>query len=301
MLPCIKPSPSAISAALEKWRDTVRDNAADIQALIVDHVATGSPLGELERLIEAPPGSLTAFISSDHERIKAVSAAMVIGEANLKDAINAEAMSIAFVDPADVLDNDGEMRPLQSIPLRARRAIKKIEVQDGQDSDGNAWKRTKIEFYDKVKALTMLGSDRGMFAERHNVDVNVRTIEQMLASTWAEREAQRAIAAGKAGNDTASHDSSTPATPLADQDQNVLSCEFSLEGGEGSASGTPPAGVRDSSHESPPSPSDFLKISDSPGDAGNILADDAPKQDWPAKDVGVDDGGDVDPWIEGEL
>ncbi len=68
-----------------------------------------------------------------------------------------ELVSIALVDPADMLGMDGKLLSLQEMPERVRRAISSVEMTP---------LGPKYKMHDKLKALEMLGKYRRMWDKK---------------------------------------------------------------------------------------------------------------------------------------
>jgi phage terminase small subunit len=73
------------------------------------------------------------------------------------DRVIQEMMRIAFIDPAELFDDNGELKPISQIPREYRAAISSIS----RNSDG-----TRITLWSKVEALRDLGKHLRMFVEQ---------------------------------------------------------------------------------------------------------------------------------------
>lgn len=74
------------------------------------------------------------------------------------DRVLVELARIAFLDPLDVMDDDGQMKPLSQIPAHARRAICGVQVSM---RDGDV--RITPKLLSKVDALANLGKHLKLF------------------------------------------------------------------------------------------------------------------------------------------
>lgn len=105
---------------------------------------------------------------------------------------------VAGIDPLDVFDDDGKFKKPKDIPPAVRRVIKKWKVkqtflydpnnQPMTDAKGNHIVETEIlemEFWDKMKAVELLGREKSLFKENktivHDVGSNMRSV--LLEST----------------------------------------------------------------------------------------------------------------------
>lgn len=65
----------------------------------------------------------------------------------------------AFLDPRDIFDTTGNLRPVHEMPEGARRALAALDFgKDGQ---------VKLKFCNKVEALKLLGQHLKLFTEVH--------------------------------------------------------------------------------------------------------------------------------------
>jgi phage terminase small subunit len=78
-----------------------------------------------------------------------------------------EICAIAFVDPGEMLNNDGSLKQLSEIPPHARKAINAIVQEE-------SWKgkRKEVRLLDKLKALELLGRHLKLFKDELKVTVS---------------------------------------------------------------------------------------------------------------------------------
>lgn len=91
---------------------------------------------------------------------------------------------IASLDPSDLYDDSGFLRPLKDMPKRARLCIKKIktnEIFDGQGDQRSVIGITKeIEALDPQKALDAIGKHMGWLKEKVEINGALK-LEQLVA------------------------------------------------------------------------------------------------------------------------
>jgi len=89
------------------------------------------------------------------------------------DTVLRELLRMLQSDPADLVNEDGTMKPLHEIPLDARRAIASIETSDIRNVDGEVIGRLhKVKFWNKERAAEMLARHLSLFADKITVDID---------------------------------------------------------------------------------------------------------------------------------
>lgn len=96
------------------------------------------------------------------------------------DTILHELLRLARVDIGDVYDENGYLLNVKDIPEDARRAIAGIDVFVERDHDGVPIGETKkIRFYDKTKALELIGKHLKLFTDRIEVSGSIGLAERL--------------------------------------------------------------------------------------------------------------------------
>lgn len=94
-----------------------------------------------------------------------------------------ELLRLARVDIAGAFDSEGRLRPIHEIPEDVRRAVAGVDVVE---RDGTL--TTKVRFWDKTRALELLGKHLRLFIERVEHSGNVTLEELVAGSRKAEQE-----------------------------------------------------------------------------------------------------------------
>lgn len=92
---------------------------------------------------------------------------------------------IGLADVALCFEDDGRMKRIQDIPLKTRQAIQSLKTIEyfegtGRDREQVGWIR-EIDFGNKVKANELLARHLGLLNNDKNVNLNIRTFEQIIA------------------------------------------------------------------------------------------------------------------------
>lgn len=108
-------------------------------------------------------GSAVAMMSRPRvqERLEALSAQQRERVGVEADRILLELLRVALLDPIDLFDDQGRLKPLDTMPEAARRAIAQLEVTTGLDGQTT----TKVKLHGKLEALKMLGQYKQLFSD----------------------------------------------------------------------------------------------------------------------------------------
>lgn len=93
------------------------------------------------------------------------------------DTVLQELLKIALVDVAEAYDDSGNLLPIKEMPKAIRQAISSIE--DGEIR--------KLRFYDKTKALELLGKHLKLFTELREISGKV-TLEDLVSQSAGDKK-----------------------------------------------------------------------------------------------------------------
>lgn len=89
-----------------------------------------------------------------------------LARANVKhERIIREIADLAFLDPIDFVDDEGNVRSLSDMPPDARRAIAGIKVRTQKAPDGSETVTREVKFADKNSALDKLMRHAGLYKD----------------------------------------------------------------------------------------------------------------------------------------
>lgn len=108
------------------------------------------------------------------------------------DEVLMELRRVALTDLADAFDGKtGALKAPKDMPPELRRALSGIEVEDLYEGRGRerecVGQVRKVKFWDKVKALELLGKHLGLFREVHEHRGKV-TLEKLVLGSFDEGE-----------------------------------------------------------------------------------------------------------------
>jgi len=83
----------------------------------------------------------------------------------VQENVLAELSRIAFSDPADLFDSDGQLLSVRQMPKRVRQAVQSIKISRKKEGD-EVVETKEIRFWPKVTALENLAEHLGLFQKR---------------------------------------------------------------------------------------------------------------------------------------
>lgn len=104
-----------------------------------------------------------------------------------EERILREVAAIAFLDPADYFDEDGNLRHVKDMPEQARRALAQIEVKAVGNEEAQAFV-TRIRHGDKKGALELLMKFKKMLTDKveHGGEIKTGGVLLVPAETSLE-------------------------------------------------------------------------------------------------------------------
>ena len=155
--------------------------------VICENISCGSTLVELADLYDLNYGKLSLWISSDSGRRSAVAAAIQIRTEWGQDVIIRELKRIAYADVREMFHEQGALKAARDWPSEAARSVASVKTKELFDNEGNEiGEMNEIKFYDKLKALELLGKNLKMFTEKHEHGLS-KSLEDLLAQSNGEK------------------------------------------------------------------------------------------------------------------
>jgi phage terminase small subunit len=109
---------------------------------------------------------------------------------------------IAYMDLADILEPNGDLKPLTKIPEEARRALASLDIETivmkkglSQMLGTQAEKKLKrLKMHSKEKALELLGKHLGLFKESVKLEGGEKPVELQVTAVDLEERIKTMIA-----------------------------------------------------------------------------------------------------------
>lgn len=109
------------------------------------------------------------------------------------DFVVRELLALASVDIAAAFDEKtGSLLPIHQIPPEVRKALAGVEVFEEFAGKGEARQHvgntTKVKWWDRIRALELLGKYHGLFAEKVDLTVTTNAATRILEARKRGRE-----------------------------------------------------------------------------------------------------------------
>lgn len=182
----IKAEPSM----MERYEDFIgRDDALD---QVCSFIASGGSLPKLAELLEVRHGDLSNWLHKDKDRSQRYIKAMNDRSEYDREIIVDELKKVAMIDIRKVFKPDGSMLPVDQWPEEIAKAVSSVEVFEefegkGEERHQIGWTK-RVKFWDKTKALDMLGRSHGMFIDRKEVSGNMTLGDLIMQSMVFDSE-----------------------------------------------------------------------------------------------------------------
>lgn len=157
----------------------------DILDTICSYVASGGTIVTLANCWDIRFGDLSNWLHKEPERSKRYRDALEDRTEWAMERLLRELRSIALSDIKQLFNEDGAVLPVSEWPDSVSRAISSIEVDElwGKNAEGKNEQigtTKKVKFWDKLRALELIGKNVGMFVDRH-VHEGKLTLEHLVA------------------------------------------------------------------------------------------------------------------------
>lgn len=151
---------------------------------ILGHIANGGSLKDLSEMWGCRPSDVHKHLLSIDPDGVLLANAYKIAENMDKDLITEQLRHVVGSKVTDAYSADGELIPVDEWPIPLQASVQGIELDERYDPKTGSLAGTskKVKFMDKLRAIELLGKERGMF-NKSKVEVQV-SLEQLVADSW---------------------------------------------------------------------------------------------------------------------
>lgn len=171
-------------------RDRTEMKLADPATLdmVLGHVANGGTLIGLCKVWDVMYSDVVLWIYKDEARRTVYERALEQQSEWMVARLLDELRVLGTVDIREAFDEEGRLKPLKDIPDEVARAIAGVEVFEVYSSDKKelAGYTKRVKFYDKLRAIELLGKKLAMFVERHEHRHSL-SLEKLVAGSQKEK------------------------------------------------------------------------------------------------------------------
>lgn len=151
---------------------------------ICSYIANGGALTDYASKNNVDYNDLYQWLISDNERREKLRQANIARSEWCKETILNELKSIATLNVADCYDHNGDPLPMDKLPTSLKKSIQSIKKVIKSDDRGETI-TTEIKFFDKIKAINLLGKELGMFSNKVEVSGKV-SLESLIGESFDE-------------------------------------------------------------------------------------------------------------------
>lgn len=119
---------------------------------------------------------LFKYVTSTEDLQKKYELALKAAEARDKDLVIRTLRGVIETYPSDMFEEDGSLKPVSQWP---KELIAGFEIEDLYNKGEAIGNVKKVKTVDRLRAVEMLGKERGMFVQRNKVDATL-TLEQLV-------------------------------------------------------------------------------------------------------------------------
>lgn len=160
----------------------VRENKAFEQ--MCKHIAVGGSAVDLCKIWGVDWSDFIEWVNDNDDRAKQLLKAHQFQVQYAIDLLVKELQLIATLDTGDAYDKNGNLKNMADMPANVRKAISSVDTFEEFEGFGQEREciglTKKVKFFDKMKALELLGRKFAAFVDRTRVDVESETLEDLI-------------------------------------------------------------------------------------------------------------------------
>lgn len=142
----------------------------DFLDVACSYLTNGGTLTALARMYHLEYDQVLQWIRKTSYRTKRIEDALFDRKEWARERVLNEIKNLSFWNIKEIINEDGSVKPIQEWPDNCARSVRSIEVHALYDGQGTeravVGQAKKIQFWDKMRALELLGKNLSMFADR---------------------------------------------------------------------------------------------------------------------------------------
>jgi hypothetical protein len=164
-----------------------KPNTMDV---ICSHVSNGGAITELCTLMDLDYGALMNYINARPNLYTRLNTAHNDRtEWTIEKIIN-ELRKIALSDVRQLFTSTGQLLPPNEWPEEIAKCVQSVETVEMFDEKIHVGDTKKVKFWDKTKAIELLGKNLNLFMERYQVEQKI-TLESLVSGSITEVEYEK--------------------------------------------------------------------------------------------------------------
>lgn len=160
---------------LQQTMDELFGQAEKTISIICNHVASGGSVIDLCETWEVPYAEVRNWIRLDKDRKERFAQAMEDRSEYERESIIMELSNIKSAKQTDFFDEENKIKHPSEWTPAMKSIVKEIILNDDREV-------VKVVFWNKEKALELLGKKNQLYTENHKVEGHM-TLEQLVAAS----------------------------------------------------------------------------------------------------------------------
>lgn len=174
--------------------DTTLKEILARQSLMDDifaHIANGGNMITFAENLKIRYSDIAAWLMSDPDRYQIMQKAFQAGDEWIRVRVLNELKHIALTDLRMAYNASGTLKNPQEWPESIARAIMSVETDELYAGVGKERERVgdtrKVKFMDKIKALELIGKEKGLFMQKVKVEGKI-SLEEIVAGSFDDQK-----------------------------------------------------------------------------------------------------------------
>lgn len=171
--------------ALRQKADDTCDDAFIKMAL--RHVANGGSLIDISFSHKIRFCDINEIIHSRQDYYESYQKALACRKELQEETCLKELRNLSEENIAKIFKDDGSLMSPKDWPIEIAKCVQSVKMIENTDADGNTHRRFEVKFYDKLRAIELLGKSQGLFIDKHEIKAD-QTLTKLIEMSYGKAE-----------------------------------------------------------------------------------------------------------------